>query len=86
MLVGLPIEDLHLGTSYYSEKNGSVNNTLQRSLAVDGAFDFSNVQLKSEAAWGRLEKVDEEGIPNDEFQKTLGFYAQAADDCSSASR
>ncbi len=78
LLVGLPIEDLHLGTSYYSEKNGKVNDTRQRSLAVDGAFDFSNVQLKSEAAWGRLEKVDEEGIPNDEFQETFGIYAQAA--------
>lgn len=78
LVVGLPIEDLHLGTSYYSEKNGNVNDTRQRSLAVDGAFDFSNVELKSEAAWGHLEKVDEEGIPNDEFQKTFGIYAQAA--------
>ncbi|MFQ5637325.1 MAG: porin [bacterium] len=73
-----PLEELKLGVSFYTDKNGTANNTKQTTLAFDVALRRSNFLIEAEYFAPRLEKVDTLGVPVDDFRTSRGFYVQAA--------
>lgn len=78
LVVSPPVEGLRLGMSFYTEKNGSANNTKQRTLAFDAALDYSDFKLETELILPNLEHVDSIGTPNGKHQNGAGFYVQGA--------
>ncbi|MFQ5568173.1 MAG: porin [Rhodothermales bacterium] len=79
VIVGFPGESLEVGTSYFTERNGTADHARQHGFGFDAAFDHAaGLQLKSEAAFSRLERVDPDGAGTGVFQKALGVYGQAA--------
>lgn len=77
-VVSPPIEDLRLGASYYSDRNGKDGNTRQSALGFDAELDNSNLHLESEVIIHRIEKVDGTGISNGTFRKGFGYYVLVA--------
>ena len=78
LVVRPPVEGLSIGTSYYTDKNGTASDIEQSALGFDLAFHYSDAQLEAEFILPRLEKVDTTGTPNGEFLTGSGYYAQAA--------
>ncbi|MFQ5452793.1 MAG: porin [Candidatus Zixiibacteriota bacterium] len=78
LLISPPNGNLRLGTSYYADKNGNVNNALQRALGFDLEFDYSHIHFESEVILSKIEKLDMTGNPNGIFEKGYGFYVLTA--------
>lgn len=76
LVVSPPLNNLHVGVSYYSDKDGNSFNTKQSALGVDVGFDDSSLKLESELLIFRGEKVDARGFPNGTFQEGMGYYVQ----------
>ncbi len=73
-----PVEELRIGISYYSDKNGVANNAKQSTLGFDAEFDISSFHLEAEYFLPHLEKIDTSGTPIGKFWDVNGYYILAA--------
>ena len=73
-----PVEELRIGTSYYTDKNGTAKNTKQTSLGFDVEYDISAAHIEAEYFLPELETVDTAGVPTGRFRRVNGYYVLGA--------
>ena len=78
IVISPPIEELHIGTSFYSDKNGNVYNARQTTLGFDFEYDLSDAHIEAEIIIPKLENVDTSGTPNGSFTYVNGYYLLGA--------
>ena len=76
LVVGPPIDDLNLGVSFYTDKNGEANSTEQTTIAFDASIYRSNFQIEVELFIPKIENVDTTGAPVGSFRTGSGYYVQ----------
>ena len=77
-VISPPVEELYIGTSFYSDKNGDANNARQTTFGFDVEFDLSAFHIEAEYIIPKLENIDTSGIPTGNFTYVNGYYIQGA--------
>ncbi|MFH2141126.1 MAG: hypothetical protein ABIJ97_01790 [Bacteroidota bacterium] len=78
LVISPPLAELRIGTSFYTDKNGTANNTQQTTLGFDIEYDISAAHIEAEYFFPKLEKVDNAGNPNGNFRDVNGYYILGA--------
>ena len=78
LVISPPIEELRIGTSFYSDKNGNANNAWHTTLGFDIEFDLSALHIEAEYMIPKLENVDTSGTPTGSFTYVKGYYILGA--------
>lgn len=71
-------QELSIGSSFYSDRNGNASNTMQTTVGFDAEYNFADAHIEAEYFIPQLEKVDEQGNPNGKFRTVNGYYVLGA--------
>ncbi len=78
LVVTLPISQMSVGASFYSEKNGNEFNSRQKVFGIEFEADLGKLHIESEAIHGKVELLNDQQIPNNIFKETKGAYILTA--------
>lgn len=68
------IKGFTFGTSFYTDKNGTINNIQQTSFGFDTEISISNFKFESELVYSMVEELDINKISNGIFNDLTAFY------------
>lgn len=71
-------QELSIGNSFYSDRNGNAGNTLQSTIGFDVEYNSGDAHIEAEYFIPKIEKVDEKGIPNGKYRTVNGYYVLGA--------
>jgi len=77
-VISPPIEELRIGTSFYSDKNGDAGNASQTTFGFDVEFDLSAFHVEAEIIIPELENLDTSSVPTGSFTTVNGYYILGA--------
>ncbi|NNE45355.1 MAG: hypothetical protein HKN37_01715 [Rhodothermales bacterium] len=78
LTVLLPKRVAEIGTSFYTDRNGTAADTRQTFVGFDANIDIAGFNISGETTLGRLETVTGTMQPSGSFQNSLGAYGQLA--------
>jgi len=69
-----PIEGLRFGTSFYTDKNGYINDIKQSALGFDIELEKSSYMIQTEFIYSKIENTGIDELPNGIFTGVMGYY------------
>ncbi len=78
LILSSPEESVKIGASFYSDRNGTAENTRQSTLAGDARLSFGGTRLDGEILVPWVERLDADGSLSGTSRVGLGFYLQGS--------